>query len=82
MAERISIPNVGAPDPEKRNSVIIDESAADDLDGVDPDSVEFASCEFNSVNYPSGRYVCSGDEMLRCEKGKWLRVGSCDPDNP
>jgi hypothetical protein len=82
MAERITAPHVGAPDPEMRNSVILDETAEDELDGVDPDSVEFASCYFNDVAYDNGGHVCSGDELLRCERGKWLRIGSCDPDNP
>lgn len=82
MAERIDAPQVGAPDPEKRNAVILDEAAEDELDGFDADSVEFASCQFNDVIYGNGQYVCSGDELLRCERGKWLRIGSCDPDNP
>lgn len=82
MAERIPVPHVGAPDPERRNSPIIDEAADDDQDGMDPDSVEFAGCYFNDVRHDHGRHVCSGDELLRCERGKWLRIGSCDPDNP
>lgn len=82
MTERIAVEQVGAPDPERRNSMIIDDVADDDLDGVDLDSVEFASCHFNDRAYPSGQQVCSGDELLRCEHGKWLRIGSCDPDNP
>jgi hypothetical protein len=62
--------------------VILDEAADDELDGVDPYSVEFARCFFNDVSYSNGHYVCSGDELLRCERGKWVRLGSCDPDNP
>ncbi|HEY9148114.1 MAG TPA: hypothetical protein VIQ22_03805 [Gammaproteobacteria bacterium] len=82
MTGRIAAPQVGAPDPEKRNSMILDEAATDDLDGVDPDSVEFATCQFNGVSYGNGAHVCSGDELLRCERGKWLRSGTCEPDNP
>lgn len=82
MSERIAVPHVGAPDPEMRNSMIVDETAEDDLDGIDPDSVEFATCYFNDMAYDNGRHVCSGDELLRCEHGKWIRIGSCDPDNP
>lgn len=82
MTERISVPDVGAPDPEKRNSPIFDEAADDELDGIDPDAVVFATCLFNDVSYRDGEMVCSGDELLRCERGKWLRIGSCDPDNP
>lgn len=82
MAERIAAPSVGAPDPEKRNSMIIDESGDNERNGVDPDSVEFASCYFNDESYADASQVCSGDELLRCERGKWIRIGSCDPDNP
>lgn len=82
MAERIAVAKVGAPDPEKRNSMIIDESGDNDQEGVDPDSVAFAGCYFNDVDYPDASHVCSGDELLRCDKGKWIRIGSCDPDNP
>ena len=82
MAERISLTQVGAPDPEKNTSMIIDEAGGNDTTGVDPDSVEFASCYFNDVGYPDGSQVCSGDELLLCQRGKWLRTGSCDMDNP
>ncbi len=82
MSERITAPHVGAPDPEMRNSLIIDETAYDEQDGLDPDSVVFASCYFNDATFANGSHVCSGEELLRCEQGKWLRIGSCDPDNP
>lgn len=82
MSERINAPHVGSPDPEKRNAPIIDETAANDLSGEDLDSIEFAYCHFNDVPYDDGSVVCSGDELLRCDKGKWLRVGTCDPDHP
>lgn len=82
MTERIQAPRVGAPDPEMKNSMIIDESGENDMTGVDPDSVEFADCYFNDVSYADGSQVCSGDELLCCERGKWLRIGSCDMDNP
>lgn len=82
MTERIIAVQVGAPDPELRNSLIIDESADDAQSGEDLDSVQFAACYFNNVAYDNGIQVCSGDELLRCEQGKWLRIGSCDIDNP
>jgi hypothetical protein len=73
---------VGAPDPERRNSPIVDESADNEQTGLDLDEVEFARCQFNDVDYADGSLVCSGDELLRCSRGKWLREGSCDKDNP
>ena len=82
MAERIVAKQVGAPDPEQRNSPILDESADNDQTSDDLDSLELASCYFNDTVFGNGSEVCSGDELLRCERGKWLRIGSCDSDNP
>nr|WP_245245606.1 DUF1496 domain-containing protein [Methylocaldum sp. RMAD-M] len=39
-------------------------------------------CHFNDKRYAHGTYVCSGDTLLRCDYGVWIRTGSCDPDNP
>ncbi len=82
MSERIQATQVGAPDPEMKNSPIIDESGDNEQDGSDIDSVDFAQCHFNGNAYDNGALVCSGDELLKCEHGKWLRSGSCDQDNP
>jgi hypothetical protein len=82
MSERIHATQVGAPDPELRSSPVLDESADDDRDGTDPESISFAHCHFNDVVYDDGNLVCSGDEMLKCQRGTWLRIGSCDQDNP
>ncbi len=73
---------VGAPDPELRTSPIVealDETAA----GVAPELEDHAPCYFNNVRYAQGQYVCSGSgELLRCERGVWVQLGGCDPDNP
>lgn len=76
MTDRINAPNVGAPDPELKNSPIFDVDA-DDEEALD---VEYESgvCYFNGQSYGIGEYVCSGDELLRCEeRGVWIREGSC-----
>lgn len=81
MTERIAAPHVGAPDPERRTSPILEETAegyaeqAQLLGGM-------ATCYFNDIAYTRGDYICSGDELLRCQDGIWLRQGSCDPVNP
>ncbi|MCW8917240.1 MAG: hypothetical protein OQL08_00270 [Gammaproteobacteria bacterium] len=82
MSERIHATQVGAPDPERRNSPILDESAADEQDGSDQEVLIAATCHFNAVAFEDGALICSGDELLRCERGAWLRLGSCDPENP
>lgn len=73
---------VGAPDPEMKTSPILDEMDEDyPLPGEEMDDVPI--CYFNNVVYKTGTYVCSGSgELLHCDKGLWVRQGSCDPDNP
>jgi len=81
MTERIHVARVGAPDAELRNSPIV----AETNDGVEMAGMsmgESAACYFNGVGYDHQDYVCSGDELLQCEHGTWLRKGTCDPENP
>ena len=69
-------PHVGAPDQELKNSPIFDE-ADDEYLSLDLE-IETSACYFNGIAYPIGQYVCSGDELLRCEeKGVWIREGTC-----
>jgi hypothetical protein len=69
-------PRVGAPDPELKNSPIFDSMDADEL-SLDLE-LETGVCYFNSQSYALGTYVCSGDELLRCEeRGVWVREGNC-----
>ncbi len=81
MSERIHAPQVGAPDPEKRNSPILEETA-EDFAEIMQQAGEDAVCYFDGVAYQDGGYVCSGDELLHCRCGSWIREGSCDPVNP
>lgn len=81
MSERIAAPHVGAPDPEKRTSPILeetDERYAERAQQVG--EVTVSHC--NGVAYELGEFVCSGDELLHCRDGVWLRQDSCDPVNP
>ncbi len=65
-------PQVGAPDPEKRTSPILDEDEEFSLDL----ELETGVCYFNDQGYPIGTYVLSGSELLRCEeRGLWVRRG-------
>lgn len=66
-------PQVGAPDPEKRTSPILDEDEEFSLDL----ELETGGCYFNGQSYPIGAYVLSGSELLHCEeRGLWVRRGS------
>jgi len=64
------LPDVGAPDPEKRTSPILDED--EELPLVP--ELESDACYFNGVAYPIGEWVRSGSEVLHCEqRGLWVR---------
>lgn len=70
-----SVVEVGAPDPELKNSPVVDSEIEDgEFSGIDR---EVQVCYFNGVRYASGDYVSSGDELLRCENGVWVRSESC-----
>jgi len=79
MSQKGSAPNLGAPDPELKNSPIFDSNDTDEL-SLDRE-MESGVCYFNNQTFDIGSYVCSGDELLRCEeKGVWVREGACDRD--
>jgi len=69
-------PRVGAPDPELKTSPILDE----DEEELSFDAeLEAPVCYFNGTTYPLGQYVLSGDEILRCDRGVWVRRGERKP---
>ena len=70
------VPQVGAPDPERKISPIVDESEEISLDL----ELETGVCYFKRVAYALGQYVRSGSELLRCEpRGIWVRAGEMRP---
>jgi len=73
-----NIPQVGAPDPERRTSPILDVEDEE----IDPElELETGVCYFNDVAYALGDYVLSGSELLHCEeRGVWVRKGEIRPD--
>ena len=74
MAERLT--QVGAPDPERKSSPIIDDEDDLTLDF----ELEEGVCYFNDKPYPIGSYVMSGDEVLHCEeRGVWVKKGEQRP---
>lgn len=81
MKDHINALQVGSPDPDLRNSPIVEET---DYDYVEQGQQlqEAPVCYFNGSIFQDGHYVCSGSELLKCTRGSWLRMGSCDPDNP
>jgi len=76
MSDSTTHPQVGAPDPDLKTSQIFDDA---DREGLSLDvELEVGLCYFNDQIYRLGDYICSGDELLRCEEsGVWVREGSC-----
>lgn len=70
----LHVPRVGAPDPERRTSPILDEENENEILPLDRD-LEGGACYFNDVRYALGQRVYSGDEVLRCERGVWVHAG-------
>ena len=72
---------VGAPDPERRTSPIIDETQLDEHAGARDLEMEEPVCYFNGEEFAIGEYVCSGSEVLQCSgRGVWMRKGEKRPD--
>ena len=79
MTDERARPQLGPPDPELNNSPIFDEADNDDL-SLDYE-LESGVCYFNDAAYSVGQYVCSGNELLRCEnRGVWIREGTCEEE--
>ena len=81
LHEHRSLPQVGAQDPELRNSPIADEED-EDTDVVRQQVPGTAVCHFNGTEYGHGTYVVSGSQVLRCHYGVWIDSGSADSRNP
>lgn len=68
---------VGAPDPERETSPIIDDDEKEDIEPEGPGGY----CQFNGTAFRIGDYVLSGSELLHCEApGLWVREGELRAD--
>ena len=81
MNARLSAPQVGAVDPERKTSPIADEFD-EDYEVINLEATESSGCLFNDSHYEHNTYICSGSDLLQCKRGVWVVEGSCDPDNP
>jgi hypothetical protein len=82
IAEVEHAPQVGAADPERRNSPIqTDPSESYEL-MREQIGDEAAGCYFNDLQYKEGSYVLSGSTYLRCERGIWMEAGTQVPIAP
>jgi len=67
-------PQLGAPDPERKNSPVAWE-ADDDTEALREEVPDEACCFFNDIAYGHGTVVESGSVRLRCDLGIWLPAG-------
>jgi len=74
MMDRSGLQQVGAMDPELRNSPVAQEFD-EDTDTIAQLMPGEAVCHFNGSAFPNDQYVISGSQV-------WIEVGSADPDNP
>ena len=81
MFSHLHVLQVGAPDPERRNSPVAEETD-EEYEVLRREIQGEPVCFFNDQSFGHGTYVCSGSTLLRCDYGLWVRIGSCDPDNP
>jgi hypothetical protein len=72
-------PQVGAADPERRNSPI--QSDPEESFELMREQIgdQAPGCYFNDVLYGDGSHVLSGDTYLRCERGIWVEAGTRTP---
>ena len=81
MNANTKVPDVGAQDPERRNSPVADEDD-EGFDVLRQEVSGLSSCYFNDELFDDGTYVRSGSGLLRCDAGIWVMAGPADPDNP
>ena len=81
LQQHPSLPQVGAQDPELRNSPIADEED-EDTDVVRQQMPGEPVCFYNGAEYSHGSFVASGSQVLKCTYGIWVETGSGDSRNP
>ncbi len=75
-------PQVGAADPERRNSPLQTDPAQSFELLREQVGDESAGCYFNDVYYGEGSDVLSGSTYLRCQRGIWIEIGTQVPISP
>ena len=77
----MTIQDVGAQDPELKNSPVAEESLEEDPT-LRLEVPGEAVCYFNEEVFDQNTVVKSGTALLRCDRGIWTPAGSADSDNP
>lgn len=79
---RETAPQVGVPDPERRNSPLQTDPEQSFELVREQIGDEPGGCYFNDVLYAEGKHVLSGSTYLRCEGGVWVEAGTQVPVSP
>lgn len=72
--------DLGAPDPELKNSPIAYEND-EETEILRQEIPGEPICYFNNQSFPNGTYIKSGNTVLKCVFGIWVEAGPTDPDN-
>lgn len=75
-------PQVGAADPERRNSPIQSDPGQSFELLREQVGDETAGCYFNDAFHGEGAHVLSGSTYFRCERGIWVEAGTEAPVSP
>ena len=81
MTEMKHIQDVGAPDPELKNSPIAEEND-EESDVIRQEMPGEPVCYFNNQSFETGSYIKTGTSVLKCVYGIWEQAGPADPENP
>ena len=76
----VHVPEVGAPDPELKNSPIA-EQMEEDYEVLRREVPGEPVCYFNNEVFEHGAFVRSGTVLFRCDYGIWVDGGPADPEN-
>ncbi len=80
MTQSLNLKQVGAPDPELKNSPVIME-IDEEREYMKQEIPGEPVCYFNNESYGNGSLICSSNILLRCDHGIWIQSGTCDPEN-
>jgi hypothetical protein len=75
------VSDLGAQDPEARNSPVAWETD-EDMETLREAVPGEPICYFNGQAYEHDTVIKSGAVLLRCDHGLWVPAGSSDTDNP
>jgi len=81
MASKSGPRNVGAIDPERKTSPVLEEMDEESYE-VSQSIPDSSVCFFNGEAFATGSIVRSGAAVLKCSRGLWVEIGPADPRNP